>query len=77
MILIVFFSLVFPAINLNQLAPSISVIYEGKLAAGRLFRIIDREPLISNKTDAIIPSLIKGIISFESIYFYYPKDKSR
>lgn len=63
-VLIVFFSLVLPAVSLNQLAPSISVIYEGKLAAGRLFRIIDRVPLISNKTDAIIPSVVKGIISF-------------
>ena len=55
-ILIIFFSLVLPAVSLNQLAPSITVIYEGKLAAGRMFKIIDRGSLISNKINAIIPS---------------------
>lgn len=75
--MIVFFSLVLPAVSLNQLAPSISMIYEGKLAARRLFLIIDRVSLIINKDNAIIPSFVKGMISFQGIYFSYPKDKYR
>lgn len=63
-VLIIFFSLVLPAVNLNQLAPSISLIYEGKLAAGRMFRIIDRLSLIRNTENPIIPSTVKGKISF-------------
>ena len=41
-VLTIFFGLVIPAVNLNQLAPSLQSISEGKMAAARIFDIIDR-----------------------------------
>lgn len=47
--------------NLSQLTPSMKKIAEGRQAAARIFEIIDRKPLISNSSNAIIPKEFKGV----------------
>ena len=46
-------------------------------AATRMFKILDREPLIKNPENGIKPDNIKGKIRFENVTFAYPKDPSR
>lgn len=46
-------------------------------AAGRIFKILDREPLIKNPENGIKPDNIKGKITFENVTFYYPKDPTK
>jgi hypothetical protein len=41
-VLIVFFSILMAGFNLSQLAPSLQKIAEGRSAAVRIFKIIDR-----------------------------------
>jgi hypothetical protein len=41
--------------NLSQLTPSMKKIAEGRQAAARIFEIIDRDPLIKNSPNAIVP----------------------
>jgi len=41
-VLVVFFSILMAGFNLSQLTPSIKKITEGRTAAARIFRIIDR-----------------------------------
>lgn len=69
--------LIIPAVNLNQLAPSIKAVAEGRQAASRLFSVIDREALIKSPSNPIRLEQIKGEISFRNVHFAYPKEKSR
>jgi len=41
--------------NLSQLTPAIKKISEGRVAANRIFEIIDREPKIKSLPVAVIP----------------------
>lgn len=52
-------------------------ITEGRVAAVRIFKIIDRKPLIESPVNSIIPKEFKGVFRFEGVTFAYPKDKSR
>lgn len=70
------YALLIPAISLNQLAPCLQKIAEGRQAAARIFAIIDRVPLIKSKPDAVKPEVFTGIIEFINVTFAYPKDKS-
>jgi len=50
--------------------------YQRMAAAGeRVFQIIDAEPEIKDKPDAIELKDVKGHIKFENVYFGYEKDK--
>ena len=69
--------MLFPSFSLNQLSPNFHKISEGKKAASRIYKIIDRVPLISNKTDAIRPDAFRGVIEFIDVSFNYPKDPSK
>jgi ATP-binding cassette, subfamily B (MDR/TAP), member 1 len=71
----IFYSLLLPAISLNQLTPSLEKIIEGKEAAARIFSVIDRVPRIRSKPGAIKLDKIDGIIEFVNVSFAYPKDK--
>jgi ATP-binding cassette, subfamily B (MDR/TAP), member 1 len=73
----VFCALFLPAVSLNQLSPSLEKIAEGKAAAARIFKVIDRVPLIKSKPGAIRPSEFKGVVEFVDVDFAYPKDRSR
>ena len=47
-VLVVFFSIVMAGFNLSQLTPALKKISEGKQAAARIYKIIDREPQIKS-----------------------------
>jgi ABC-type multidrug transport system fused ATPase/permease subunit len=47
------------------------------MAAGRIFKVIDRKPKIVNTTNSIIIKDFKGIIKFTEVSFSYPKYKSK
>jgi len=73
----VFFSVLVSCFYLSQLSPALKKIGEGMDAAGRIFKILDREPLIKNPENGIKPDNIKGKITFENVTFYYPKDPTK
>lgn len=50
--------------NLSQLTPAIKKITEGRVAAARIFKLIDRQPLIKNKENPIIPKDFRGVFKF-------------
>lgn len=62
---------------MNQFAPSIKVIAQGKNAAARIFRIIDRLPLVRSPANPIKLEQFRGVFQFEGVSFSYPKDKAR
>ena len=47
-VLVVFFSVLMAGFNLTQVTPAIKKISEGRSAANRIFKMIDRKPLISS-----------------------------
>lgn len=49
----VFFAVIIVGFNLSQLPPSLKKITEGRAAAGRIFRIIDRVPRIQNPVKGV------------------------
>lgn len=69
----IMYSLLIPAISLNQLAPCLQKIAEGRQAAARIFEVIDRVPLIYSKPDALKPPSFGGLIEFKNVTFAYPK----
>ena len=69
--------MIIPAMNMNQFAPSIKVIGQGRNAAARIFRIIDRVPLVKSPENPVKLEQLKGVFMFEGVNFSYPKDKSR
>lgn len=76
-VLIVFFSILMAGFNFTQLTPAIQKISEGRVAATRIFKIIDRVPAISSRPNAIVPKDFNGHFKFENVTFAYPKDKSK
>jgi ATP-binding cassette, subfamily B (MDR/TAP), member 1 len=50
----IFFGMLLPAINLNQFTPTFKSIAEGKMAAARIFSIIDREPTIKSGVNKVM-----------------------
>lgn len=73
----VFFSVLVGCFNLSQLSPALKKIGEGGQAAARIFKILDREPLIKNPENGLKPERFEGVISFVGVTFSYPKDKTR
>ena len=63
-VLVIFFSVLMAGFNLSQLTPAIKKISEGRVAANRIFDIIDREPKIKSLPNAIIPKEFKGVFKF-------------
>jgi len=55
-VLIVFSSILMAGFNFTQLTPAIKKISEGRIAAARIFKIIDRKPLISSPPNPIVPN---------------------
>ena len=76
-VLVIFFAIVMGGMQLSQLTPAFKNISEGRMAASRIFNIIDREPLIQNPPNGIKIENLKGVIKFENVSFRYPKDPSR
>ena len=59
-VLVVFFSILMSGFNLSQLTPSIKKIAEGRVAAERIFTVIDRKPLVRSIPNAFIPKDFRG-----------------
>lgn len=76
-VLTVFFSVLMGGFNLTQLTPAFKKIAEGRVAAVRIFKVIDREPLIQCPKNGQIPKNFRGVFKFEGVSFAYPKDKSK
>jgi ATP-binding cassette, subfamily B (MDR/TAP), member 1 len=76
-ILTIFFTILITGYNFTQLMPSINKISEGRVAAARIFEILDRVPAITSPLDGIVPEEFKGEFRFFNVTFAYPKDKSR
>lgn len=76
-VLVIFFSLLIAGFNINMVGPALKKITIGRTAASKIFPILDREPLIKNPPQPIIPEKFRGKIEFHSVTFSYPKDKNR
>ena len=61
-----------------QLVPNIMAILEGMKAAKRLYKVIDKDPVIDihlNSSEGYRKQKIEGHIRFENVTFAYPKKK--
>ena len=76
-VIIVFFSILMAGFNFTQLTPAIQKITQGMTAAARIYKIIDREPLIKPPQNGIVPNGFTGVFKFEGVSFAYPKDKTK
>ena len=56
---------------MKRLANLNASIQEGMAGAQRLFQVLDREPAINDRDDAITLSDVKGTVSFENVRFTY------
>jgi len=54
-VITVFFAVMVSCFYLAQLSPALKKIGEGKQAAARIFKIVDREPLIKNPVNGLKP----------------------
>lgn len=71
---IIFSSILMAGFNSAQLTPAIKKLSEGRLAAARIFKIIDRKPTVASLPNALKPTTFKGVFVFEHVSFAYPKD---
>ncbi|KAL9972823.1 hypothetical protein ACROYT_G019202 [Oculina patagonica] len=74
-LLIVFFSVMFGAMQLGQAGPTFTDIATAQGAAYQVFLVIDRDPPIdssSTEGEVLDDSSFKGNISFSNIEFFYP-----
>jgi ATP-binding cassette subfamily B (MDR/TAP) protein 1 len=76
-VLVIFFSILMAGFNMTQLTPAIKKMSEGRTAAARIFKIIDRQPAIISPPNALKPDTFKGVFRFEKVSFAYPKEPSR
>lgn len=76
-VLVIFFSILMAGFNMTQLTPAIKKISEGRTAAARIFKIVDRQPTIVSPPNALKPDTFKGVFRFEKVSFAYPKEPSR
>ena len=63
-VLAIFFSILTAGFNFTQLTPAIKKISEGRSAAARIFKIIDRKPLITSPPNPIRPKYFRGVFRF-------------
>ncbi|KAI6211343.1 Multidrug resistance protein pgp-3 [Aphelenchoides besseyi] len=69
----VFWSVLIGALRLGQAVPQMSIIMGARLAAGDIFKIIDRKPeLDASSETGIKPSTVNGQIEFSNLHFAYP-----
>ena len=58
--------------ELRALGTLNAVAQEGGAAADRVFEILDAEPIIQDRADAVVLSRVRGGIEFRNVYFSYP-----
>jgi subfamily B ATP-binding cassette protein MsbA len=64
-------SMIQPAKNFSN---GITSLQKGTVAAGRIFKVIDLEPAIKNKPDAIVLDRFKESIEYKNVSFAYNKE---
>jgi ATP-binding cassette, subfamily B, bacterial MsbA len=69
--LVFFASLIQPAKNFSN---GITSLQKGTVAADRIFKVIDLEPAIKNKPDAIVLDAFKDSIEYKNVSFAYDKE---
>lgn len=65
-------SLIQPAKNFSN---GITSLQKGTIAADRIFKVIDMEPAVSNKPDAIVLDSFKDSIEYKNVSFAYDKTR--
>lgn len=69
--LVFFASMIQPAKNFSN---GITSLQKGTVAADRIFKVIDLEPVITNKPDAIVLDVFKESIEYKNVSFAYDKE---
>ena len=69
--LVFFASLIQPAKNFSN---GITSLQKGTVAADRIFKVIDLEPAVKNKPDAIVLHSFKDSIEYKNVGFAYDKE---
>ncbi|KAL5145777.1 ABC transporter B family member 19 [Glycine soja] len=65
-------SILFGAISLTYAAPDMQIFNQAKAAGYEVFQVIQRKPLITNESEGMMPSKIKGDIELREVHFSYP-----
>lgn len=65
-------SMIQPAKNFSN---GITSLQKGTIAADRIFKVIDMEPAVSNKPDAIVLDSFKDSIEYKNVSFAYDKTR--
>lgn len=74
--MVVFFAILIGAFSLGQLGPCIPAILEAKVAAYRLFKMIDKKSPIDALSDKGMKlEALSGNIRLENVSFAYPTRK--
>uniref|UniRef100_A0A914VZ75 Uncharacterized protein n=1 Tax=Plectus sambesii TaxID=2011161 RepID=A0A914VZ75_9BILA len=72
-VLTVFFSVMLGSMALGSAGPQFAVIGTAQGAAGAIFDIIDRKPLIDSYDESgLKPATTRGHVQFENVHFSYP-----
>lgn len=69
--LVFFASMIQPAKNFSN---GITSLQKGTVAADRIFRVIDLEPAVKNKPDAIVLDSFKDSLEYKNVSFAYDKE---
>ncbi|KAL4426347.1 hypothetical protein ABPG74_006285 [Tetrahymena malaccensis] len=72
---VIFFSVLIGGFSFAQIGPCLSSFEVGKEAAEKIFKIMDRAPLIQMPNDPKIIPNIQGDIIFDQVEFRYPAKK--
>ncbi|KAL4491485.1 hypothetical protein ABPG72_008141 [Tetrahymena utriculariae] len=77
-VFVIFFAIIIGGFSLGQCTPCIKKFQSGKLAAAKIFEVIDREPQIMLPSSPQIIQHLTGNIKFNNFSFSYPfkKDSS-
>ena len=57
---------------IQDLSEKYNILQNAMASSERVFRLLDREPAISESGDPIIPAAIQGRVEFDGVWFRYP-----
>ncbi|KAK2632659.1 hypothetical protein EUGRSUZ_L01264 [Eucalyptus grandis] len=70
-------SILFGAISITYAAPDMQVFNQAKAAGNEVFKVIRRQPTISNASGGIVLKEIEGNIDIRNIHFSYPSREDK
>ncbi|KAK3404215.1 hypothetical protein EUGRSUZ_K00531 [Eucalyptus grandis] len=70
-------SILFGAISITYAAPDMQVFNQAKAAGNEVFKVIRRQPTISNASGGIVLKEIEGNIDIRNIHFAYPSREDK